>query len=107
MRLFVSRPEERQALSMYGWDKPVQKSQAKNGWKVHCNIYQAQDIVAGDATGLSDAYLNVYFNGTELSTSVINDTVNPVCFIIITPLIICFLDLERKIRIWSLFRHCR
>lgn len=78
MRLLVSKPGDKSSLSLYGWDKPAMKRQAQTAWKIHFNIFQARDLIAGDSSGLSDPFLNIYGYGTELHTTVIPETLNPI-----------------------------
>jgi len=78
LRLFISKSTEKPNLSLYGWDKPLKKKDAKTEYRIHCNIYQAKDLLAADSNGASDPYLSVYFYGQESKTSVIPQTLNPV-----------------------------
>jgi hypothetical protein len=78
LRGFIYKPVEKPNLPLYGWDRPIQKKQARTGWKIHCNIYQAKDLIAGDSSGVSDPFLSFYVMGTEAKTSVIQETLNPV-----------------------------
>jgi len=82
MRLCVNKVgENANQLALYGWNKNVEKRLPQTEWKVHLNIYQAKDLMPGDASGLSDPFISAYFFGSEGKTTIIQDTVNPVFFL--------------------------
>jgi len=79
MRLYVCKASENpQQLALYGWNRNVEKRPSQTEWRIHLNVYQAKDLMPGDASGLSDPFMESYFYGTEGKTTVIKDTVNPI-----------------------------
>ena len=45
MRLLITKASEKPNLSLYGWDKPIKKKEAKTEYKIHCNIYQVYSFL--------------------------------------------------------------
>ena len=57
---------------------PVQKR--KNESSLYFNLYQCRDLPAADSDGQSDPYIEIYFNGKEVHSNVIENTLNPMWY---------------------------
>ncbi|OMJ83746.1 hypothetical protein SteCoe_15288 [Stentor coeruleus] len=58
-------------------EKKIKKAQ------LYFNLYQCRDLPAADSDGQSDPYVEIYCNGTTCKSEVIENTLNPMWYVVI------------------------
>ena len=83
LRLYIGRYSESVDDKKGKWHIPPGAPKKIKKARLLFNLFQCRDLPAADSDGQSDPYVEVYCNGTTVSSRVIDNTLNPMWYTVI------------------------